>query len=162
MSRRYRIDLFALVAGSSPWIVTQKATPKARNCKRETSSRHDTSPSRDLGRAVLKLSLRRYSRCRSSLIRPYTRPTHAPSPAPPHAPHPRTVTEEKAMHVQIIRLIHNYPKLTHIIVFVAIHVVLHVLGLLILARIEGLTLKHASLVALRHVLIPHPAIKLII
>ena len=42
------------------------------------------------------------------------------------------------MHVQIIRLIHNYPKLTHIIVFVAIHVVLHVLGLLILARLEGL------------------------
>jgi len=50
------------------------------------------------------------------------------------------------MHVHIIRLIHIYPSvfLNHIIVFVAIHVVLHVLGLLILARIEGLvTLKHA-------------------
>ena len=46
------------------------------------------------------------------------------------------------MHVHIIRLIHIYPSvfLNHIIVFVAIHV----LGLLILARIEGLvTLKHA-------------------
>ena len=69
-------------------------------------------------------------------------PTARPVARIPRTPHPRTVTEEKAMHVQIIRLIHIYPSvfLNHIIVFVAIHV----LGLLILARIEGLvTLKHA-------------------
>ena len=44
------------------------------------------------------------------------------------------------MHVQIIRLIHIYPSvfLNHIIVFLVLHVVLHVLGLLILARLEGL------------------------
>ena len=125
--------------------------------------RPDTSPPRNLGGAVLTaLRLRRYSRCRSAFASLHT--PRRPHPRTPRTldPHPRTVTEEKAMHVQIIRLIHNYPKLTHIIVFVAIHVVLHVFGLLILARIEGLTLKHASLVALRHVLVPHPAIKLII
>jgi len=51
------------------------------------------------------------------------------------------------MRLQISRLIHIYPRVSsspHIIVFLVLHVVLHVLGLLILARIEGLvTLKHA-------------------
>ena len=51
------------------------------------------------------------------------------------------------MRLQISRLIRIYPRVSsspHIIVFLVLHVVLHVLGLLILARIEGLvTLKHA-------------------
>ena len=51
------------------------------------------------------------------------------------------------MRLQNSRLIRIYPRVSsspHIIVFLVLHVVLHVLGLLILARIEGLvTLKHA-------------------
>ena len=45
------------------------------------------------------------------------------------------------MRLQISRLIHIYPRVSsspHIIVFLVLHVVLHVLGLLILARLEGL------------------------